>query len=103
MEILAFKEVPEIVMILVDRGIELLLMRQLKESEKERKEKNSHTGNRTRIGRVRACYPNQLDYMGLVFFPSQPYSKHTSLPTSLKSLASPNSPKSHLLLKNQRE
>lgn len=24
----------------------------------------SHTGNRTRIGRVRACYPNQLDYMG---------------------------------------
>ena len=28
--------------------------------------RNSHTGNRTRIGRVRACYPNQLDYMGLV-------------------------------------
>ena len=26
--------------------------------------KNSHTGNRTRIGRVRACYPNLLDYMG---------------------------------------
>ena len=26
----------------------------------------SHTGNRTRIGRVRACYPNQLDYMGPV-------------------------------------
>ena len=24
----------------------------------------SHAGNRTRIGRVRACYPNQLDYMG---------------------------------------
>ena len=26
----------------------------------------SHAGNRTRIGRVRACYPNQLDYMGSV-------------------------------------
>ena len=26
----------------------------------------SHAGNRTRIGRVRACYPNQLDYMGPV-------------------------------------
>ena len=31
-----------------------------------KREKNSHTGNRTRIGRVRACYPNQLDYMGPV-------------------------------------
>ena len=28
--------------------------------------RNSHTGNRTRIGRVRACYPNLLDYMGPV-------------------------------------
>ena len=34
--------------------------------EKEAKE-TSHAGNRTRIGRVRACYPNQLDYMGPVF------------------------------------
>ena len=33
---------------------------------KEQNKRNSHTGNRTRIGRVRACYPNQLDYMGPV-------------------------------------
>ena len=32
----------------------------------EKEKKNSHTGNRTRIGRVRACYPNLLDYMGPV-------------------------------------
>ena len=32
----------------------------------KRQKKNSHTGNRTRIGRVRACYPNLLDYMGPV-------------------------------------
>ena len=35
---------------------------------KRGKEKGtSHAGNRTRIGRVRACYPNRLDYMGPVF------------------------------------
>ena len=34
--------------------------------EMEIDKKNSHAGNRTRIGRVRACYPNQLDYMGSV-------------------------------------
>ena len=40
----------------------------------EKRKRNSHTGNRTRIGRVRACYPNQLDYMGLA------YNKCQSLP-----------------------
>ena len=34
--------------------------------EMEIDKKSSHAGNRTRIGRVRACYPNQLDYMGFV-------------------------------------
>ena len=50
MEILAFKEVTEIVMILVDRGIELLLVRQLKESEKERKEFPHRESNPDRQG-----------------------------------------------------
>ena len=33
---------------------------------RERQKGTSHAGNRTRIGRVRACYPNRLDYMGPV-------------------------------------
>ena len=41
----------------------------------KKREKYSHTGNRTRIGRVRACYPNQLDYMGLVLDSVFIYSK----------------------------
>ena len=37
------------------------------EKERGKRKETSHAGNRTRIGRVRACYPNQLDYMGPVF------------------------------------
>ena len=37
---------------------------------RERQKGTSHAGNRTRIGRVRACYPNRLDYMGPVSAPN---------------------------------
>ena len=47
------------------------------------KNNNSHTGNRTRIGRVRACYPNQLDYMGPVYQTNtHPFLRH--IPSSLQ-------------------
>ena len=51
--------------------------------KKREENKNSHTGNRTRIGRVRACYPNQLDYMGPVFRSKLPLSCPTPIPPSL--------------------
>ena len=41
--------------------------KQLQPLKKKEAKETSHAGNRTRIGRVRACYPNQLDYMGPVF------------------------------------
>ena len=31
----------------------------------EEEKKRSHTGTRTRVARVKAEYPNHLDYMGL--------------------------------------
>ena len=43
-----------------------------------KREKSSHTGNRTRIGRVRACYPNQLDYMGPVLLSPHHYMYYRS-------------------------
>ena len=33
---------------------------------------SSVTGNRTRVSRVRAVYPNRLDYNGMVTVPAQP-------------------------------
>ena len=30
--------------------------------------KNSDTGTRTQVARVKAEYPNQLDYIGYIFF-----------------------------------
>ena len=41
--------------------------KQLQPLKKKEAKETSHAGNRTRIGRVRTCYPNQLDYMGPVF------------------------------------
>ena len=37
-----------------------------REGIRKKQKGTSHAGNRTRIGRVRACYPNRLDYMGPV-------------------------------------
>ena len=36
------------------------------ENEEPRMPKSSATGTRTRVARVRAEYPNQLDYSGIV-------------------------------------
>ena len=41
-------------------------MKRCQNEKLQRKKKNSVAGNRTRVSRVRAKYPNQLDYNGCV-------------------------------------